>query len=69
MKQIKFIASGSNSSFGSFSYGDTMRCDDKLAAHLVSEARVAQYVTKAEPAKPEPAKAEPQPARPRRKAK
>lgn len=49
MKQIKFIASGSNSAFGGFSSGDFLRCSDELADHLVNEARVAEYVRVPEP--------------------
>jgi hypothetical protein len=44
MVQIKFIRQGSNSMLGSFSSGDTARVYDALAAHLVNEARVAEYL-------------------------
>jgi len=44
MVQIRFTRQGSNSMLGGFSSGDTARVDDALAAHLVNEARVAEYV-------------------------
>lgn len=42
--QIKFITSGSNSAFGSFEAGGTMRCSDALAKHLVEELGCAKYM-------------------------
>lgn len=44
MVRIRFIRQGSNSAIGGFSHGDTLTCGEALAAHLVNEARVAEYV-------------------------
>lgn len=58
MVQIKFIKSGANSLFGGFSSGDTLRCPESLAAHLVNEAQVAKYVeVPAAPVESKPAEA------------
>lgn len=43
MKQVKFTTFGANSAFGAFGPGDTLRCSDDLAAHLVGEIRCAVY--------------------------
>lgn len=72
MIQIKFIRQGSNSMLGGFSSGDTARVSEALAAHLVNEAKVAEYV-QAKPAAPaaeeQPAPAaEDKPSRSRKKA-
>jgi hypothetical protein len=40
---VKFKTTGSNSAFGAFSAGDLLRCDERLARHLVEEAMVAEY--------------------------
>ena len=61
MKRIKFIATGSNSAIGGFSYGDVAQCDDALADHLVNDARVAEYIVEA--------KTEESPKKPVRKGK
>ena len=44
MVTIKFTTYGATSAGGSFGPGDVMRCDDKLAKHLVDEAKCAVYV-------------------------
>lgn len=44
MVTIKFKTFGATSAGGSFGPGDIMRCDDKLAKHLVEEAQCAVYV-------------------------
>lgn len=44
MVQIRFIKFGANSQFGSFEPGNTMRCAQALAAHLVDELQVAEYM-------------------------
>jgi hypothetical protein len=74
MSRIRFIAQGSNSLVGGFSHGDLLMCSDALAAHLVNEAGVAEYVkaqqpTEAEAPAPAPAPAadEPQVRTPKRK--
>jgi hypothetical protein len=72
MARIRFIAQGSNSLVGGFSHGDLLMCSDALAAHLVNEAGVAEYVkaqqpTEAEAPAPAPAADEPQVRTPKRK--
>jgi hypothetical protein len=53
MKNIKFIAFGSNSMIGGFGPGDTMtNVDPKLAAYLVDEVKVAEYAPEQAPAAP-----------------
>jgi hypothetical protein len=42
--QIKFTKFGSNSAFGGFAPGDTMRCSAELAKHLVEDVKVARYL-------------------------
>jgi hypothetical protein len=44
MIAIKFKTFGATSAGGSFSPGDIMRCDEKLAKHLVDEAQCAVYL-------------------------
>lgn len=44
MVQVKFKTFGANSAFGSFAPGDTMRCSEAMAKHLVEEMRCAVYV-------------------------
>ena len=44
MVTIKFKTFGATSAGGSFGPGDIMRCDDKLAKHLVDEAKCAVYL-------------------------
>ena len=41
--QIIFTASGSSSATGNFAPGDTLRCGEALARHLVEEAQCARY--------------------------
>jgi hypothetical protein len=44
-KSIKFIASGSSSTLGSFAPGDIARnIPDELAEHLVKDAMCAEYL-------------------------
>lgn len=45
MKQIEFIRGGSNTILGNFEPGDSARCSDVLAQHLVADVRVAKYRT------------------------
>lgn len=55
MALIKFTSFGANSAFGSFAPGDTMRCSDDLARHLVEEIQCAKYdEVKAQPVAVEP---------------
>jgi hypothetical protein len=42
--QIQFTRQGSNTVFGSFQAGDTLRCSEELARHLVADAQVARYM-------------------------
>jgi hypothetical protein len=63
--QIKFIVGGANSAIGGFSAGDTLRCSDELAAHLVNDIKCAEYI--AAPAAP--AAIAPEANKPRRKGK
>ncbi len=65
MVQIKFIRQGANSVFGSFSSGDIARVSEAFAAHLVNEARVAEYL---QPVTPAASEAPATPARRPRKA-
>lgn len=44
-KQVRFIATGCNTVTGNFATGDIARVDDRLAEHLVADAKVATYVT------------------------
>lgn len=44
MVTIKFKTFGATSAGGSFGPGDLMRCDEKLAKHLVDEAQCAVYL-------------------------
>lgn len=59
MVQIKFKAFGSNSAFGGFAPGDTLRTNEAMAKHLV-ELGLAVYA-KAEPAPQAEPDAEPKP--------
>ena len=52
MVQIKFITFGATSAGGSFAPGDTLRCSEELARHLVEEAKCAKYLTAPAPAAP-----------------
>lgn len=49
MISIKFKTFGATSAGGSFGPGDIMRCDDKLAKHLVEEAQCANYMQAPQP--------------------
>jgi hypothetical protein len=42
--QIKFITGGANSAFGGFSAGDTLRCSEEMAKHLVEDLGCAIYM-------------------------
>lgn len=42
--QIKFIIGGANSAFGGFSAGDTLRCSQEMAKHLVEDIKCAIYM-------------------------
>lgn len=42
--QIKFITGGANSAFGGFSAGDTLRCSEGMARHLVEDLGCAIYM-------------------------
>lgn len=44
MVQVKFTTFGANTAFGSFAPGETLRCSEALAKHLVDEIRCAKYV-------------------------
>jgi len=35
MVNVKFITTGANSAFGGFSTGDSLRCGEEMAKHLV----------------------------------
>jgi hypothetical protein len=61
-RQIKFTTSGASAAIGGFGPGDTLRCDEALARHLVKEARCAKYIDT-------PARAEPAPVRVRQPRK
>jgi hypothetical protein len=50
--QIKFITFGASSAGGSFAPGDTLRCSEEMARHLVEEAKCAKYLTAPAPATP-----------------
>lgn len=52
MTQIKFNTFGSTSAGGSFAPGDIMRCDEKLARHLVEDAKCAVYLNQNQAAQP-----------------
>jgi hypothetical protein len=49
MVSIKFKTFGATSAGGSFGPGDIMRCDEKLAKHLVDEAQCAVYLQAPQP--------------------
>ena len=49
MVSIKFKTIGATSAGGSFGPGDIMRCDEKLARHLVEEAQCAVYLQAPQP--------------------
>ena len=53
-RQIKFTTSGATSATGGFGPGDTLRCDEAFARHLVEEARCAKYIDAPPPAEPAP---------------
>lgn len=55
--QIRFTRQGSNTLVGNFAPGDTLRCGEALARHLVVEAKVARYM------QPAPTANETKPAR------
>lgn len=59
MVQIKFTKFGANSAFGGFAPGDTMRCSEALARHLVEETGVAKYAPAAAPVEAKAADAAP----------
>jgi hypothetical protein len=70
-QSIKFTANGWCSNVGNFSDGDIARnLPDALAAHLVNEARCAEYLQAPAPAAPaaEDAKPAEKPKRPRKPA-
>ena len=50
MVQIKFITFGATSAGGSFAPGDTLRCSEEMARHLVEDAQCAKYLTAPAPA-------------------
>lgn len=50
MVAIRFTTFGATSAGGSFAPNDIMRCDEKLAKHLVEEAMCAVYLTAPQPA-------------------
>lgn len=52
MVQIKFTASGANTLIGGFASGDTLRCGEALAKHLVEEMKCAKYMDAPAPAAP-----------------
>jgi len=64
MRVVQFTSNGSNSVFGNFAAGDTLRCGDAMARHLVREARVAKFMEPAADAPP--AESPSKPARSRR---
>lgn len=71
MKTVKFTASGSNTTLGSFSPGDMARnIPDDMADHLVNEVKCAVYLEAAtQPAPAQaPADAPDKPARKRKAA-
>lgn len=49
MVAIKFKTFGATSAGGSFSPGDILRCDEKMAKHLVEEAQCAVYMQAPQP--------------------
>lgn len=55
MIQVKFITSGANSAFGGFSAGDTLRCSEAMAKHLVEDIKCAKYIETAVSVEPETA--------------
>lgn len=52
--QIQFTRQGSNTLVGNFGPGDTLRCGESLAHHLVAEAKVARYMQTAALLQPSP---------------
>lgn len=62
--QIKFITSGANSAYGGFCAGDTLRCSDEMARHLVDQ-KCAIYLD----AKAQAAPLETKPPMPNKKIK
>lgn len=55
MIQVKFIVSGANSAFGGFSPGDTLRCSEAMAKHLVDGIKCAKYIETTVAVEPESA--------------
>ncbi len=49
MVAIKFKTFGATSAGGSFGPGDILRCDEKMAKHLVEEAQCAVYLQAPQP--------------------
>lgn len=49
MIAIKFKTFGATSAGGSFNPGDILRCDEKMARHLVEEAQCAVYMQAPQP--------------------
>lgn len=49
MVAIKFKTFGATSAGGSFGPGDILRCDEKMAKHLVEEAQCAVYMQAPQP--------------------
>jgi hypothetical protein len=49
MVSIKFKTFGATSAGGSFGPGDILRCDEKIAKHLVEEAQCAVYMQAPQP--------------------
>lgn len=69
--QIKFIVGGANSICGGFSAGDTLRCSEAMAKHLVDDVKCAKYMeapAEAAPKADAPVKDKPKPVK-RQKAK
>lgn len=65
MVKIRFIAQGANAMIGDFGTGDIANVSDALARHMVSEARVAEYVQAAAEPPPFRAASHPTKRRPR----
>lgn len=59
--QVKFITAGSNSAFGSFEAGSTLRCSPEMARHLVEDVKCAKYMEAPTVPAIEPAAVEPEP--------
>lgn len=57
MVKIRFISQGANSVLGGFASGDVANVSEIFAAHLVNEARVAEYVQAVVEVKAEPKRA------------